>query len=57
MIKVAVLLENEYSELRHIVEITKEELQQLACNKARDQFGSEVFHKFTANEVNIELNK
>ena len=39
MIKIEVLLTNEFDRKWEVVELSEEELKQMACNKARGKYG------------------
>lgn len=60
MIKIMVRLESDFNVVIHNdIEITKEELQQLACNKARNMYTDGAYPHITAKDelrITGELN-
>ena len=56
MIKVQVFLKNDYDRDYIEVEISKEELLQLACDKAKERYVEGHWHTITADEVEVKAN-
>lgn len=55
MIKITVYMENDHNSKYEIIEITKEELLQLACNKAKGMYIENYWNKIKAeNEIEIK---
>ena len=56
MIKVQVFLQNDHDRQYDEVEITKEELLQYACNKAKERYSEGHWTKSSADEIKVEVN-
>ena len=56
MIKVQVLLQNDHDIRYDEVEITKEELLQYACNKAKERYIEGHWTKSSADGIKVEVN-
>ena len=57
MIKIQVKLKNENDIKYEVITITKEELLQLACNKAKGQYVEGYYNEITTNsEIEIKTN-
>jgi hypothetical protein len=56
MIKVQVFLQNDHDRTYDEVEITKEELLQYACNKAKERYMEGHWTKSSADEIKVEVN-
>lgn len=56
MIKVQVFLQNDHDRTYDEVEITKEELLQYACNKAKERYMEGHWTKVSADEIKVDCN-
>ena len=56
MIKVEVYLKNDFTQTYDMIEISKEEILQLACNKARGNYEDGFYKVISAEEVEITSN-
>ena len=57
MIKITVRLENDFDSRYDEIEITKEELKQMACNKAKDMYQKNHWHTISADDdIEVRLN-
>lgn len=55
MIKVQVFLQNEYDRHYEIVEITREEIIQLACDKAKERYFNGHWTSANAYEIKFDF--
>jgi hypothetical protein len=51
MIQIEVKLDNDFITDYRVIEITREELQQYACNKARGMYQEGFYTRITADDV------
>lgn len=57
MIKITVRLENDFDSRYDEIEITKEELKQMACNKAKGMYQENHWHTISADDdIEVRLN-
>ena len=55
MIEVTVYLTNKHDSIKEVIDITKEELLQFACIKAKGEYEEGYWTQSSANEVTVRI--